>query len=278
MAEKFIPINDLTLAYREANSDKKKVILFIHGNSGSSRMWQKQFVSDTLDNYRLIAVDLPGHGKSSTSKRPEEDYSPIGTAKILSYVLNKLAPDEPFVLVGFSYGTNLIAEMLPHHINPAGLVLLGPCVLGENYGIEKVFVPRPTPSIFLYNEPNRNAVENFLNDSIDPKNRQDLLNSIEDYLNVDPLFKPTIFQTATEGKITDEIKNLYELDKEVCLMFGAKDNLINIDYLDTQPFRIWKNKICKIEGAGHWANIDKAEIFNKVLIEYTKEMLEANHV
>src|SRR5690349_10408510 len=39
-------------------------IVFVHGNSASSLAYQKQLESSLADHYRLIALDLPGHGSS----------------------------------------------------------------------------------------------------------------------------------------------------------------------------------------------------------------------
>src|SRR6516164_2468281 len=42
-----------------------RAILLVHGNSSSSRIWQKQLEGPLGGKYRLIAIDLPGHGRSS---------------------------------------------------------------------------------------------------------------------------------------------------------------------------------------------------------------------
>ena len=277
MEPNFIAVNRMTIAYYEKNSRFSKSLVFIHGNSCSSKMWQKQFESESLNQYRLIAIDLPGNGRSDTSKNPNEDYSPTGTAQILAQVVRQLTENRLFILIGFSYGSNLIAEMLMNKIKPCGIVLLGACVLGEGFGMEKVFASRTTPLIFTYNESDRKIVEKFFLESMDSSNREDMLNSIDDYLNVDPGFKPNIFRSAAEGKITDEIKNLKILNVPVCVIFGAEDSLINSSYLDCQPFPVWKNRICKINGAGHWVNLDKANVVNSILLEYAEEQFKANH-
>ena len=51
------------IAYLDTKGSGFPIIL-VHGNSCSSAVFRKQI--DTLkDKYRLIAVDLPGHGKVS---------------------------------------------------------------------------------------------------------------------------------------------------------------------------------------------------------------------
>jgi pimeloyl-ACP methyl ester carboxylesterase len=277
MESSFVEIEDLKIHYLEKNKKATATIFFIHGNSGSSRMWQRQLNSELLQQYRLVAIDLPGHGKSSASNNPERDYSPIGTAKILSQVVNELAANSPFILVGFSYGTNVMAEMLPYDISPSGIVMIGSCVLGENYGMEKIFIQHNSPSIFFYNETDQKTVSLFLHGQMKLAEDTDVQNSIEDYLNVSPEFKAALFKTAAEGKISDEINALQNLNVPVCLIFGEEDKMININYLDDLPFTVWQNMIYKVADTGHWVNADNPEAVNQLIFGYATERFILNH-
>ena len=61
-------------------------ILLIHGNSSSSRIWQKQLQGPLGAKYRIIAIDLPGHGASSPPPNPAGDYSGRGYAAAIAAV------------------------------------------------------------------------------------------------------------------------------------------------------------------------------------------------
>ncbi len=134
-----IDINGFEISYIEEHPAAGKILFFIHGNSSAASSWYKQFESPLFSRYRLIAFDLPGHGYSSHSQDPANDYSPLGTAKILAKAIETLAADISYILIGFSYGTNLIAEMLNYGLNPKGIVMVGMCCIGEAYGLDKVF-------------------------------------------------------------------------------------------------------------------------------------------
>jgi pimeloyl-ACP methyl ester carboxylesterase len=277
MKPNFITTNGSRIAYFERNPTADKIIFFIHGNSGSSRMWEKQLRSDLCKDYRLIAFDLPGHGKSFASKNPEDDYSPIGTANILSQAVTILAGAEPFIFAGFSYGSNLVTEILEYKLIPSGIVLLGSCVTGISHSLEKVFVPTIEPSIFFYNETDKRVVAKFLKQAIHSVDIAAVENLIEDYLNVSTEFKSALFKTAAQGEISDEILALQKLNIPVCLIFGREDNLVNIDYLDDKPFPIWRNQIYKLPAAGHWVNIDNPVAVNQLISDYVSEMFTINH-
>jgi len=48
----------------ETGNPNGRPILFIHGFSQCSLAWGRQLSSDLADDYRLIALDLRGHGLS----------------------------------------------------------------------------------------------------------------------------------------------------------------------------------------------------------------------
>jgi pimeloyl-ACP methyl ester carboxylesterase len=277
MDSKFIDINGLTIHYVEKNAQENNTLFFIHGNSGFYQIWHKQLGSELFNNYKLIAIDLPGHGKSSDSKVPELDYSPLNTATILSQIIKSLAKTNPYILIGFSYGTNVVVEMLKHELIPKGLVLAGSCVLGKGYGMERVFVQGQHPSILFYNEPDKDIVEKWFSEELVSASKYDIKTLLDGYLKVSSDFKPALFKTAVEGQISDEILALKELNVPVCLIFGAEDKLIHIDYLDSFPFPIWNAQIYKLPNAGHWVNMDNPNIFNQIVFEYAQENFKSSH-
>jgi pimeloyl-ACP methyl ester carboxylesterase len=57
------------LAVQESAGQGPPVVL-IHGNSSSSRVFSRQLDGPLGQRFRLIAVDLPGHGASDDAKDP----------------------------------------------------------------------------------------------------------------------------------------------------------------------------------------------------------------
>src|SRR5579872_1636260 len=69
----FLQTSQGNIAYLDSGGDGFPVVL-IHGNSCSSQVFQKQFTTFG-PRYRLIAIDLPGHGKSDNALDPESAYN-----------------------------------------------------------------------------------------------------------------------------------------------------------------------------------------------------------
>jgi pimeloyl-ACP methyl ester carboxylesterase len=61
MQMEFVESMGFQIAYQVKNPDLKNTIFFVHGNSGSTRFWEKQFNNALFSAYRLIAFDLPAH-------------------------------------------------------------------------------------------------------------------------------------------------------------------------------------------------------------------------
>lgn len=121
------PVNTLTLesgqeiAYSDVG-EGEKTLVFVHGLGSYSPAWQKVIVHLT-DQYRCIAIDLPGYGKSGEAVLP---VSMSGHAAVIAEVVEKLAL-ENVILVGHSMGAQIVMTcVLETEANVEGLVLLAP--------------------------------------------------------------------------------------------------------------------------------------------------------
>ena len=96
----------------EAGNPKGQSILFIHGFSQCGLCWGRQLNSDLADDYRLVAMDLRGHGLSD---KPRDAY---GDSKLwaddINAVIQSLGLEQP-ILTGWSYGPLVILDYIRHY-------------------------------------------------------------------------------------------------------------------------------------------------------------------
>lgn len=93
-------------------------LVFIHGINSNGEQWQYQ-QQYFKDSYRLILIDLPGHGRSPDAK----DLSVKALAIDLSTVLTKLDIKQP-VLYGHSLGGMMIQEYCKLKLSPAPAAII----------------------------------------------------------------------------------------------------------------------------------------------------------
>jgi pimeloyl-ACP methyl ester carboxylesterase len=135
----YVTVNGATLRYREGGAGVPVVL--IHGNPG----FLEDFAPDDsggvfamlAHEFRVIAVDRPGHGYSS---RPSASAtSPQEQARLLHTALGQLGASRP-VLVGHSWGGGLaLVYALQYPADVRGVVLIGTRAFRDSGGAGPVY-------------------------------------------------------------------------------------------------------------------------------------------
>jgi len=110
----------MQLAVRSAGSGARTAIL-IHGIMSDSRAWHR--VSDDLEQagFRVLAVDLAGHGRSPRA----QSYSPAAWADDVIETLESTLEQAPDLIVGHSLGA-LVASIVAERLAPRAAVYVDP--------------------------------------------------------------------------------------------------------------------------------------------------------
>ena len=90
--------------YDTGNTKAKNALVLIHGWTCNAEFWKDSYYA--FPNYRVIALDLPGHGQSD---KPKVNYSMDYFARSVNAVM-KDAGIKRAVLVGHSMGTPIARE------------------------------------------------------------------------------------------------------------------------------------------------------------------------
>ncbi|MBX2899977.1 MAG: alpha/beta hydrolase [Cyclobacteriaceae bacterium] len=270
MIRKFVTINVSKLSYLDNESDSSEIIFFIHGNSGSSWYWHKQYTDEALQGYRLIVFDLPAHGESDASANPAEDYSLIGLGLTMADAVISMANGSSYVLVGLSLGTNIVAEMLAHkQISPTGIVLVSSCIAGGELTPDKIFKTEVDLSFFFTDTPDKKLVEAGFAAVLANPGEQEA--GLKDYYQVKLPFRSTLAKSVAHGELSNEIALVREFKGKVLVVFGRDEVSVNPDYLDYVGLPVWRNKIEKLSG-NHIVNIDNPAEVNDLLHRYCQEI------
>jgi pimeloyl-ACP methyl ester carboxylesterase len=95
-------------------------IVLIHGSNASYLTWQP-WVRRLGDSYRMISIDLPGHGL--TGAVPDHDYSQEGMVKFVKEVTDKLGLAK-FALAGNSMGGGVAARYAEEYPSDVSKLIL----------------------------------------------------------------------------------------------------------------------------------------------------------
>jgi pimeloyl-ACP methyl ester carboxylesterase len=117
-----------SLAVHEAGRNEGPTLLLVHGLAQSHQCWQRQLEGPLAQSFRLVAMDLRGHGQSD---KPQGQYQDSRLwAEDVHAVLTTLKLERP-VLVGWSYGGFVVADYLRHYGEGAvaGVHLVAPIIL-----------------------------------------------------------------------------------------------------------------------------------------------------
>src|SRR5688572_26167661 len=101
--ERFATFGTNKVCYAITGAGSNTVVL-IHGWGGSKESWREQ-VSSLDRHYRVLAIDLPGFGKSD---KPKTTYSMAFLADGVNTALQDVRVQKA-VLVGFSMGSPVIS-------------------------------------------------------------------------------------------------------------------------------------------------------------------------
>lgn len=115
------------IAVYEWGAEDRPAFVFIHGIYQSALNWHRQFSDPKLtDRYRIVALDLRGHGASDKPDGPAFYRDPQRWAGDIDALIDKLHLHCP-ILVGWSYGGRVIGDYLMTHGDDAlgGIVFVG---------------------------------------------------------------------------------------------------------------------------------------------------------
>ncbi|WP_416443439.1 alpha/beta fold hydrolase [Leeuwenhoekiella sp. A16] len=241
-------------------------IFFIHGNSMSSQIWAEQLKDGIFDNFRLIAIDLPGHGKSAKSDKPHRDYNLPGYGKLLLKVLDNLKLDD-YIIVGFSLGGNIALEVLAKLKVCRGIFLSGTVLFESAKHIPSALMPHPAVSYIFKADTTREqaaeAVELFFNLGTTTDRKL----YIDNFTNTDPNCRSFLAKSIEEGKLSNNIEKIQKATIPIAYTTGAKDQYLDLAYLNSHSSFFWEG-IKFLENSGHVPQTENPSQFNEYLLKF----------
>jgi pimeloyl-ACP methyl ester carboxylesterase len=267
LARTTININGIELSVLKSGAGQDALV-FIHGGCMSALTWMPQLQAEALaQHYSLVAMDLPGHGSSEWLTADVTGYHPKALSRLLLSFLEARNINS-YILVGLSFGTNIIGELDAPLAGCKGIVLASPCILNDQNPPTEIITAGPKGYVTIATNPSDEDLKEYV--YTHEKNPVIAEKYITDYRNTDPHFREQLGQLMMTQGWSDELLNIQNQGLPVCIFFGKNDSLLKTDYLDSfQP--LWNNKVYRVEGAGHMVNEEQPETFTEILLAYAQE-------
>ena len=259
-----------TVHYRDQGQRNGPAIVLIHGSNASLHTWEP-WVAQIGDQFRMITLDLPGHGL--TGAVPGNDYSQEAMAQFVNE-FTTVMHIERFAIAGNSMGGGVAARFALHYperltalvlVDAAGM----PSKLPRDPGLGFLIARTPVvQNIMLFVTP-RSIFEDslkkaFFNPALVTPEMVDRyweLNRREG-TRAASLKR---FQTAQDTFIQD---NVSQIRTPTLIMWGDHDNLIPADAGEAYNAAIKGSKLIVFKNCGHVPMEEVAEQSARVLREF----------
>jgi non-heme chloroperoxidase len=238
--------------YDIGNHKAKNALILIHGWTCNADFWKDTY--SAFPNYRVIAIDLPGHGQSD---KPKANYSMEYFARSIEAVMTK-AKVQKAVLVGHSMGTPVIRQFYRVFPNKTlGLVTVDGALrpFGPKAQMETFFNP-------LFND-YKNQAPKFVDGLLGPT-RADLKPMIRSAMLAAPDY---VAVSAMKGMIDDAIWIDDKINVPVLAIIADSPNWPkNIEdvYRGVAP----KLEFQRWSGVSHFLMMEKPKEFNEAVASF----------
>lgn len=260
-------VNNHTVSYTDEGPDNANVIILIHGFPFNKSMWNKQ-VELLIENYRVIAYDVRGHGNSTAGT---DDFSIELFVDDLLGLMDALKIDRA-MLCGLSMGGYIALNAVENFPKRFGALILCDtnCIADtpdakmkrmisieniEKYGVE-LYANESLKNLF--------APESFVTN----KEKIDVVKEMIMETSVQSLSNTLV----ALSKRKETCSNLYRINIPVLIMVGKEDKITPPEAARQMQKNIKRSMLNIIEHAGHLSNIENSYDFNGQLLKFVSSV------
>lgn len=253
----------------QVSTGARSPLLLIHGNSMSARAFDGLLNGPLGRSYRIMAVDLPGHGASDNAAFPDAAYTLPGYADAMLDVLFALdCPDA--IVCGWSLGGHIAFEMMSRSRSiPGAFAIAAPPV-------------RPGPSaIEGFNMIDAFAL--FMTENLDGARQRTLADisagaaapefAYEAVARADGRARRIFVESMVNGVGADPALLFRDPSRPVALVMGSHDEFASPEFMRSiRGPGLWRGGAQWIAGAAHAPFLDTPAEFAAMLLQFVRHI------
>ena len=272
------------VAYVQLNPEGQRTLVFIHGLGSYLKFWRYQLDTFAAQGYRVVAVDLPGYGKSD--KPASFPYTMEAMADAVREVVHALGVERP-ILVGHSMGgQTALSYAIRYPEEPGALVLTSPAGFERFSWKEKAWFKRVFSTVLIKSAPEY-GIWGSVRQSNFSRWRPELEWLIEERVRAvgSPGFDAYAYANVrtVDGLAHNDFvrDSLGHIQAPTIIVFGEDDRLIPNPFMHGGRAReimsyghagIRGSELVGLERCGHSVQLDCPEEYNAAVSAFLKKL------
>ncbi len=275
---KKVSVRNIQVALIDEGSSAQTLLL-IHGLGSNAKGWIKN-IPELAKKYRVLAVDLPGYGKSD---KGYFQFSLPFYATVLTELLETLKIDKA-TFVGHSMGGQIAmvtSLLFPERVER--LVLISPAGFEKFTDGEGAWMTKAVTPEFVHDTPIRNIDINLKSNFYNPP--QDAEFMVTERIQMRGAKDFDLYCYAVSKNVAAMINyplwnKLEKIKHKTLIIFAENDGLIPNPYLhggktvtiaNIGHSQIPDNKLVMVPECGHFAQFEKADVVNQAIFDFMSE-------
>ncbi|PKL38163.1 MAG: hypothetical protein CVV44_13425 [Spirochaetae bacterium HGW-Spirochaetae-1] len=245
--------NGCSVSYRTNAGRDTRALFFVHGLGADSRFYYKQ-LKYFSQYYRVIAIDLPGHGLSPCDHVPTlEDYSRALTGVI------EMEEIESLVLIGHSMGGSICLDLFSRRTVPIDAMVL--ISTGASLSMVESFL-----------DVSKNDFMTFYNNLLKQvfSKKGGLMTRMADKCAT-ALNREVFSNNLAICRGIDHSGILHTVDIPVLVMGNKNDTLVPIETSAALARGIRDAEFAEFDSEGHIPFFENPDMFNDILLKFLNE-------
>lgn len=251
-------------------------VLLLHGLGTSMVTWFYNLSALVKSGFRVLAMDLPGHGDSDKPK--DLVYDPNGAVELIRQFLDTLGLSK-ISLVGNSAGglvVGMFSLAYPQRVDKLVLVAAGGLGREVTWVLRAVSVP--VLGELLY-QPALQSPENLARHIFHrpPPFLPEVLPEMERVRTLPGARRAAIKSIRSSISLVGQRKERFLLDRlkgfprPVLTVWGANDAILPVSQARAAKSVLPSAEVSIMPECGHWPHMEKPELFNHTLIQFLGE-------